>query len=76
MKISSISVNHINLTDDILSRKDQVNTKENNKDIKIFKDKLWKIRLIIEVEVVMFKGNQIVEENILLEEIWKISTRE
>ena len=69
MKISSISVNHINLTDDILSRKDQVNTKENNKDIKIFKDKLWKIRLIIEVEVVMFKGNQIVEENILLEEI-------
>ena len=76
MKISSISVNHINLTDDILSRKDQVNTKENNKDIKIFKDKLWKRRLIIEVEVVMFKGNQIVEENILLEEIWKISTRE
>ena len=69
MKISSISVNHINLTDDILSRKDQVNTKENNKDIKIFKDKLWKRRLIIEVEVVMFKGNQIVEENILLEEI-------
>ena len=52
-----------------MSRKDQVNTKENNKDIKIFKDKLWKRRLIIEVEVVMFKGNQIVEENILLEEI-------
>jgi len=69
MKISSISVNHINLTDDILSRKNQVNTKENNKDIKIFKDKLWKRRLIMEVEVVMFKGNQIVEENILLEEI-------
>jgi len=69
MKILSISVNHINLINDILSRKDQVNTKENNKDIKIFKDKLWKKRLIMEVEVVMFKGNQMVEENILLEEI-------
>ena len=27
---------------DILSRKDQVDTKEDNKDIKILKNKLWK----------------------------------
>jgi len=25
----------------ILSRKDQVNTKENNKDVQLLKDKLW-----------------------------------
>ena len=26
---------------DILSRKDQVNTKEDNKDVQLLKDKLW-----------------------------------
>jgi len=30
----------INMRSDILSRKDQVNTKENNKDIKMIKDKI------------------------------------
>ena len=30
-----------NIKADILSRKDQVNTKEDNKDVQLLKDKLW-----------------------------------
>jgi len=30
-----------NMKADILSRKDQVNTKEDNKDVQLLKDKLW-----------------------------------
>ena len=30
-----------NMKADILSRKDQVNTKENNKDVQLLKDQLW-----------------------------------
>ena len=59
----------MNTRADILSRKDQVNTKEDNKDIKMLKEKLWKRRVFIEAEIAMFRGNQIVEETILLEEI-------
>jgi len=47
----------MNIRVDILSRKDQVNTKDNNKDIKMLKDKLWTRRVSTEVEITMFKRN-------------------
>ena len=47
----------MNTKADILSRKDQVDIKNNNKDIKILKDKLWIRRINMEVEVVMFRIN-------------------
>ena len=34
-----------------------------------------KEKTITEAEVVIFRGNQVVEETILLEEIWKNNTR-
>jgi len=61
---------------DILSKKDQVDTKDNNKDIKILKDKLWTRRLNMEVEIAIFEGNSLVEETTLLEEIQKNNMRE
>jgi len=51
------------------SIKDQIDTKEDNKDIKMLKNELWKRRLITEVEIIMFRENKIVEEIILLKEI-------
>jgi len=36
---------------DILLRKDQVDIKEGNKDLKILKEELWKRRPVIEVEI-------------------------
>ena len=66
----------MNTRADILSRKDQVDTKDNNKDIKILKNKLWTRRIYIEAEVIVFKRNQVVEETTLLKEIWGNNTRE
>jgi len=51
------------------SIKDQIDTKEDKKDIKMLKNELWKKRLITEVEIIMLRENQIVEEIILLKEI-------
>ena len=61
---------------DILPRKDQVDIMENNKDIKMLKDKLWIRQVSIEAEVVIIRENQMVEETTLLEEIRKNWTRE
>ena len=58
------------------SIKDQIDTQEDNKDIRMLKNELWKRRPITEVEIIMFRENQIVEEIILLKEIWKNNTRE
>ena len=41
----------------------------------MLKNKLWKRRITIEVEIAMFRGAQMVEETILLEEIRKNNTR-
>jgi len=54
---------------DILSRKDKVDIMEDNKNIKMLKDKLWTRSVSIEAEVVMFRENQIVEKTTLLKEI-------
>ena len=59
----------MNTRADILLRKDQVNTKEDNKDIKMLKDKLQKRRVFTEAKIAMFRGNKIVEKTTLLEEI-------
>ena len=61
---------------DILSRKDQVDTKKDNKNVKILKNELWKQKQVMVAEIAIFKGNQTVEETILLEEIQKNNTRE
>jgi len=53
---------------DILSRKDQVDTKEDNKDVQILKEKIW-TRQQITAKVMIIQRNQVVEETILLEEI-------
>ena len=54
---------------DVLLRKDQVDTIEDNKNIKILKDKLWLRQVNMKTEVVVIRGSQVVEETILLEEI-------
>ena len=52
---------------DILSRKDQVDTQDDNKDIQMLKEELWTSRIM--VEVTMLQRNKMVEETNLLEEI-------
>ena len=50
-------------------RKDQVNMIEDNKNIKILKDKLWLRQVNMKTEVVVIRGSQVVKKTILLEEI-------
>jgi len=52
---------------DILSRKDQINTKEDNKDIQLLKDKLWQRKMMAEVTMIPRKIKM--EENDRLKEI-------
>ena len=59
---------------DILSRKDQVDTTNNNKNIKFLKDKLWMKQVKMEAEVIM--KSQIVEETILLDKIQRSQMKE
>ena len=58
----------------ILSRKDQVNTKEDNKDVQLLKDKLWQQKTT--AEVIIIKENKTREENEILKEIRRNATRE
>ena len=59
----------MNTKANILSRKNQVDIKKNNKNIKMLKDKLWTRRVTTEAKVVVIQGSQVVEETTLLEEI-------
>jgi len=59
---------------DILSRKDQVNTKEDNKDVQLLKDKLW--QQMITVEIMIIKRKTMIEERDILKEIKRNMTRE
>ena len=52
---------------DILSRKDQVDTQDNNKDIQMLKKELWMRRTI--AEVTLLQKNKVIEETSLLENI-------
>ena len=53
-----------------------MDTKNDDKNIKMLKYELWTTRINIEAEVIVFRENQLVEETILLEGIWKNNTRE
>jgi len=59
---------------DILSRKDQVNTKKDNKDVQLLKDKLWQRRTTAEVTIM--KGDKTKKEDSILKEIRRNMTRE
>ena len=52
---------------DILSRKDQVDTRDNNKNVQMLKEGLWIRRTT--AEVMMLQRNKVIEETNLLEEI-------
>ena len=59
---------------DILSRKDQVNTKENNKDVQLLKNKMWMRKTTARI---MMLGQKVMpEENDMLKKIRKNNTRE
>ena len=59
---------------DILSRKEQVNTKEDNKYVQLLKEELWQQRTT--VEITMIKRKMTVEEGDILKEIKRNITRE
>jgi len=42
----------MNTKADILSRKDQVNTKEDDKDVQLLKDKLWQQKMTAEITMI------------------------
>ena len=59
---------------DILSRKDQVNMKEDNEDVQLLKEKMWSRRTT--AEITMIGRKMIVGECDILKEIQKNNTRE
>jgi len=59
---------------DILSRKEQVNTKEDNKDVQLLKEELWQRRTM--AKIIMIKTKMIVEEGNILKKIKRNTTRE
>ena len=64
----------MNTKADILSRKEQVNTKEDNKDVQLLKEELWQQRTT--AEITMIKRKTTVEEDDILKEIKRNTTRE
>jgi len=63
-----------NTKTDILSRKDQVNTKKDNKDVQLLKKELWTRKTT--VEVTMLKKTTTTDKLEILEEIKRNNTRE
>ena len=59
---------------DILSRKDQVNTKKDNKDVQLLKKELWSRKTM--AEVTMLKRTTTTNKTEILEEIKRNNTRE
>ena len=59
---------------DILSRKDQVNTKEDNKDVQLLKDEMWTRKTT--VKIMMLGRKTMTEESNIIEKIRKNNTRE
>ena len=56
-----------------MSRKDQVNTQDDNKNVQMLKEELWTRRMM--AKITMLQRN-IVKNSSLLEEIWRNNTRE
>ena len=59
---------------DILSRKKQVNTKEDNKDVQLLKDEMWTRKTT--VKIMMLRRKVITEESDIIKKIQKNNTRE
>ena len=53
---------------DVLSRKDHIDTTDDNKNIQMLKEEIWTRKQII-AEVEMIRGNQVVKKTTILEEI-------
>jgi len=64
----------INTKVNILSRKDQVNTKEDNKDVQLLKKQLWTRRTI--VEIMMLKRKMTADKLDIVKKIKRNNTRE
>jgi len=64
----------MNTKTDILSRKDQINIKENNKDIQMLKKELWMRRTT--AEVMMLKRIITMDKQEILEKIRRNGTKE
>jgi len=62
-----------NIKADILSRKHQVDTQEDNKNVEMLKEELWKRKTI--AEIMMLKRNSIIEKMDFLKEIQQNGTR-
>ena len=58
-----------------MSRKDHIDTIDDNKDIQMLKDEMWTRKQIL-AEVKMIWRNQMVEETTILEEIRKNKMKE
>jgi len=58
---------------DILSRKEQVNTKEDNKDVQLLKDKMWTRKTT--GKIMMLGRKVITEENDIVKKIRRNNTR-
>jgi len=56
-----------NTKTDILLRKDQVNTQDDNKDVQMLKEELWTRRMMAEVTVLQRK--EVIENSSLLNNI-------
>ena len=64
----------MNTKADILLRKDQVNTKEDNKDVQLLKDKMWTRKTTIKITVL---GQKVMmEESNIIKKIQKNNIRE
>jgi len=59
---------------DILSRKNQVNTKEDNKDVQLLKEQLWTRRMT--AEITMLGRKTIADKLDIIKEIKRNNTRE
>jgi len=59
----------MNTKANILLRKDQVDTKEDNKDILMLQEEMTRRQIMAEVTLII--KNQVVEETILLGKIWR-----
>ena len=58
---------------DILSRKDQINTQDNNKDVQMLKEELWTRKITAEVTVLWRK--EVRENSSLLDNIQRNNIR-
>ena len=58
----------------ILSRKDQIDTWEDNKNVQMLKEELWTRRITAEITVI--RRSKITEDSELLKEIWRNNTKE